>query len=74
MPAASTRRATWEARQKSRLLPVPYHLVTFTMPSEFRALFRSHQRLCYDLFFRESAGALTRPRRRSAAPRRQPSA
>jgi hypothetical protein len=50
--------ATWEARQKSRLLPVPYHLVTFTVPSEFRALFRSHQRLCYDLFFRESAGAL----------------
>ena len=28
------------------------------MPSEFRNLFRSHQRLCYDLFFRESAGAL----------------
>jgi hypothetical protein len=49
----------WEARQKSRLLPVPYHLVTFTVPSEFRNLFRSHQRLCYDLLFRESAGALS---------------
>lgn len=48
----------WEARQKERLLPVPCHLVTFTVPAEFRALFRRHQRLCYDLFFKESAGAL----------------
>ena len=48
----------WEARQKSRLLPVPYHMVTFTVPSEFRDLFRSHQKLCYSLLFRESAGAL----------------
>ena len=48
----------WEARQKARLLPVPYHMVTFTVPSEFRALFRANQRLCYDLFFKESAGAL----------------
>lgn len=50
--------AEWEARQKARLLPVPYHMVTFTIPSEFRDLFRSHQKLCYDLFFRESAAAL----------------
>jgi hypothetical protein len=42
-----------------RLLPVPYHLVTFTVPSEFRNLFRSHQRLCYDLLFAQSAGALS---------------
>ena len=49
----------WEARQVARLLPVPYHLVTFTIPSEFRELFRSHQSLCYDWLFRESAGALS---------------
>jgi len=49
----------WEARQKSRLLPVPCHMVTFTVPSEFRDLFRSHPRLCYTLLFRESAGALS---------------
>ncbi len=49
----------WEARQKSRLLPVPCHMVTFTVPSEFRDLFRKHQKLCYTLLFRESAGALT---------------
>ncbi len=48
----------WEARQKSRLLPVPYHMVTFTIPSEFRDFFRKHQKLCYSLLFRESAGAL----------------
>lgn len=52
------RAVQWEARQKARLLSVPYHLVTFTIPSEFRELFRSHQRLCYDLFFKECAGAL----------------
>ena len=49
----------WEARQKSRLLPVPYHMITFTVPAEFRNVFRRHPKLCYDLFFRESAGALT---------------
>ena len=49
----------WEARQKARLLPVPYHMVTFTIPAEFRALFRANQELCYDLLFRESAAALS---------------
>ncbi len=48
----------WEARQKARLLPVPYHMATFTIPAEFRALFRANQVLCYDLLFRESAAAL----------------
>ena len=49
----------WEARQKARLLPVPYHMVTFTIPAEFRALFRANQELCYGLLFRESAAALS---------------
>ena len=49
----------WEARQKARLLPVPYHMVTFTIPADFRALFRANQELCYDLLFRESAAALS---------------
>ena len=34
----------WEAQQKARLLPVPYHMVTFTITSEFRELFRSNQK------------------------------
>lgn len=50
--------AQWEARQKSKLLPVPYFMVTFTIPEELRDLFRSHQKLCYDLFFKESAATL----------------
>jgi hypothetical protein len=48
----------WVDRQQQRLLPVPYFLVTFTVPAELRGLFRSHQRLCYDLLLSESAGAL----------------
>jgi hypothetical protein len=48
----------WLARQRCRLLPVPYFLVTFTVPQELRALWRSHQRLCYDLHLRESAATL----------------
>jgi len=50
--------AQWEARQRARLLPVPCHLITCTIPAEFRALFRRHQRLCYDLLFKQSAAAL----------------
>jgi hypothetical protein len=35
-----------------------YFLVTFTIPSALRAIFRSRQRLCYDLLFTQSAGTL----------------
>ena len=48
----------WKERQRERLLPVPYFLVTFTLPAELRAAFRAHQRLCYQLLFAASAGAL----------------
>jgi len=40
------------------LLPVPYFLVTFTVPAELREVFRAHQRICYDLLLRASAEAL----------------
>ena len=40
------------------MLPVPYFLVTFTVPSELRRLFYSHQQLLYNLLFAQSAGAL----------------
>jgi len=49
---------TWLARQQALLLPVPYFLVTFTLPSELRALAYRHQRVVYNLLFRASAGAL----------------
>jgi len=48
----------WLSEQTARLLPVGYFLVTFTIPAPLRAIFRAHQRLCYDLLFAESAGAL----------------
>lgn len=48
----------WLARQRRKLLPVPYYLVTFTVPSELRRLIRSHQQLLYSALLRESARAL----------------
>jgi hypothetical protein len=48
----------WLARQQELLLPVPYFLVTFTLPSGLREVAYRHQAQVYDLFFRASAGAL----------------
>src|SRR4051812_34901490 len=31
----------WQERQRERLLPLPYFLLTFTIPKELRAAFRS---------------------------------
>jgi hypothetical protein len=39
------------------LLPVPYFLLTFTLPAELRKIARRQQRLIYDLLFRTSAAA-----------------
>jgi len=48
----------WLEGQRRRLLPLPYYLVTFTVPGQLRALIRSNQKLLYDLLLRHSAGAL----------------
>ena len=48
----------WLAEQQNLLLPVPYFMVTFTLPAELRALARSNQKLCYNLLFRASSAAL----------------
>ena len=49
----------WLQRQKARLLlPVPYFLVTFTVPQELRLFLRSHQQIGLDLLFAASAQAL----------------
>jgi hypothetical protein len=48
----------WLARQQELLLPVPYFLVTFTLPGALRAVAFAHQALVYDLLFRASAAAL----------------
>jgi Putative transposase/Transposase zinc-binding domain len=48
----------WLAKQVERLLPCPYFLVTFTLPSELREVARSHQRAVYGALFRASSEAL----------------
>jgi hypothetical protein len=48
----------WIQRQKFKLLPVPYYLITFTVPQALRGWLRSHQRLGYSLLLRESAATL----------------
>ena len=48
----------WEEAQRERLLPVPYLMVTFTVPSQLRQLFKTNQLVCYNALFTESAGTL----------------
>ena len=48
----------WVARQKLKLLPVPYYLVTFTVPEKLRLWLRADQKLGYASMLKESAGAL----------------
>jgi hypothetical protein len=50
--------SAWRDAQRARLLPVPYFLVTFTVPQELRAPFRAHQSQAYNILFREAAQAL----------------
>ena len=41
----------WLERQKQKLLPVDYFMVTFTLPAELRQLTQSHQKTLYSLLF-----------------------
>jgi len=50
--------AEWTARQESRLLPVDYFLITFTLPAELRPLAAARPELLHDLLFGESAATL----------------
>lgn len=47
----------WLEKQQDLLLPVPYFLLTFTLPAGFNEVARAHQRLLYDLLFKTSAAA-----------------
>jgi hypothetical protein len=47
----------WLEKQQDFLLPVPYFMLTFTLPAALRPLARSHQTRVYDLLFRASATA-----------------
>lgn len=48
----------WLDRQRTRLLPCAYFLLTFTLPAELRALARAHQKLVYGVFMTAAAAAL----------------
>jgi len=48
----------WLAAQQALLLPVPYFLVTFTVPEKLRGWLRRHPALGYELLFGASAQAL----------------
>ena len=50
--------AAWTAQQTERLLPVPYFLVTFTVPQAVRPMFAARPELLHDLFFTHAARAL----------------
>jgi hypothetical protein len=47
----------WLEQQQAMLLPVPYFLLTFTLPAGLREFARHQPRLIYDLLFRISAEA-----------------
>jgi hypothetical protein len=47
----------WLEQQQAMLLPVPYFLLTFTLPAGLREFARHQPRLIYDLLFRMSAEA-----------------
>jgi hypothetical protein len=47
----------WLQLQQALLLPVPYFLLTFTLPAPLRPLASQNQKLIYNLLFRASAQA-----------------
>jgi hypothetical protein len=48
----------WLEKQRARLLPCPYYLLTFTLPAELRALARSQQKLVYGLLLNAAAASV----------------
>lgn len=48
----------WIDRQQGKLLPVPYFMVTFTLPYELRSLAYCNQRLVFSIFFTCVVGTL----------------
>lgn len=47
----------WLRQQQDLLLPVPYFMLTFTLPVGLRQVARRHQKCIYNLLFRTSAAA-----------------
>src|SRR5436190_477558 len=54
----SLKAADWLEQRKLRLLPVPYFLLTFTVPEELRGLFKMEPKFFHDLLFVLTSQAL----------------
>jgi hypothetical protein len=48
----------WFDRQQQKLLPVPYFMVTFTLPKELRTIIWQEQQFAYDILFNAAAKSL----------------
>ena len=48
----------WAARQQARLLPVPYYMLTFTVPEQLRAWFLRYDAVGYKVLFAATATAI----------------
>jgi hypothetical protein len=48
----------WLDQQQARQLPVPYFMLTFTVPSQLRHFLRSHKKAGYEALFRASSQAI----------------
>jgi hypothetical protein len=48
----------WLAKQRERLLPCGYYLLTLTLPAELRGLARSQPKVLYDLLLKNAAAAV----------------
>jgi hypothetical protein len=48
----------WLEKQRARLLPAPYYLLTFTLPGSLRPLAKSHPRQIYSLLMSRAVAAL----------------
>jgi hypothetical protein len=58
-PRCGSREAQeWTAKQEAKLLPVPYFMVTFTLPAELRQACLAHPKELYDTILKQSAAAL----------------
>jgi rhodanese-related sulfurtransferase len=52
--------ARWLQKQRARLLPCDYYLLTFTLPGELRPLARAHSQMLYGLLMSSAFAALAK--------------
>ncbi|MBF0197925.1 MAG: transposase [Planctomycetes bacterium] len=48
----------WVNDRLDELLPVPYHMVTFTIPDKLRCVFKYNETVCYNLMFKAVAESI----------------